>query len=369
MEKGVDRLFKTIDAGRAGLNKGLSSGLNKLDSLTYGVIRENITLVGGSSGSGKSSLTLFQSVYSPYVDLVKSGYAFKIYWLIFSYEMSETSLLMRLLSMHLWDEYKLIVSHADLMSFETKLSDEVYEKIRESSTWLDEFVKRCIIIDKPITAKAMYGKCKGFAASHGKFVPSNTWEHDGEEHESFDYIPDDDQQYLIAVWDHVKLIDTQPGHTSKQEIDEMCKYAIYFRDKCKFTWYLVQQLNRGFQDMSRRTEAGGAYQDIQLNDFSDTGDTVNASNTVLAIFFPFRERLTKWKEYIIDPRRGGLGERGRTVSLLKNRDGQADKFVGIGFYGEAHIWRELKKADEMQSSDYINLQNLNSAVDNLLELN
>lgn len=360
MEKGVDKLFKTIDAGRVGLNKGLSSGLPKFDALTYGVIRENITLVGGSSGSGKSSLTLFQSVYNPYVQLVKSNYSFKIYWLIFSYEISETSLLMRLLSMHLYDEYGLIVSHADLMSFEARLPDEIYEKIKESSTWLEEFTKRCIIVDKPITAKAMYGKCKSFAELHGKFVQANTWERNGEEFESYEYVPDDETQYLIALWDHVKLIDTQPGHTSKQEIDEMCKYAIYFRDKCKFTWYIVQQLNRGFQDMSRRTEAGGAYQDIQLNDFSDTGDTVNASNTVEAIFFPFRERLTKWHDYIIDPRRNGLGERGRTVSLLKNRDGQADKYVGIAFYGEAHIWKELDKPDKITAQDYINLQNLST---------
>lgn len=359
MEKGIEKLIKTIDSGREGFNKGLSSGLSKLDSLTYGVIRENITLVGGSSGAGKSSLTLFQSVYNPYVELVKSNYSFNVHWLIFSYEMSETSLLMRLLSMHLYDEYGLVVSHADLMSFEGKLPDEIYEKVKESLPWLNEFKKRCTIVDKPTTARKMYGICKSFAEAHGKFIQSNSWEKNGEEYESFDYIPNDPLQYLIVLWDHVKLISTQQGHTSKQEIDEMCQYAIYFRDKCRFTWYIVQQLNRAFQDMSRRTEAGGAYQDIQLSDFSDTGDTVNASNTVEAIFFPYRERLTKWKDYIIDPKRGGLGERGRTVSVLKNRDGQADKFVGIAFYGESHIWKELPKANEINDySIYQTLDNL-----------
>lgn len=90
--------------------------------------------------------------------------------------------------------------------------------------------------------------------------------------------------------------------------------------------------------------------------FSDTGDTVNASNTVLALFFPFREKLSKWKNYVIDPRKGGLGDRARTIALLKNRDGNADKSVGIAFYGECHIWKELPKAEEI--NDYSIYQNL-----------
>lgn len=346
----VDKVLNKIKQGRSGYNKGLSSGLSKLDTLTYGILRENITLIGGSSGSGKSSLASYMAVYNAYKDYLKSGKKEDIYWLVFSFEMSEESLLLRLLSMHLWDEYGLVVPHKDLLSLEDTLSDENYAKVLESKEWLAGLEERLLIVDKPTTAKGLYGKCKSFAEKHGKFVVRASGIKNGEEWEAFDYIPNNSQQYLVVLVDHVKLLDTQPGHTSKQEIDEACKYLIHFRDKCKFTIYIVQQLNRGFQDMSRRTEAGGAYQDIQLNDFSDTADTVNASNTVLAIFYPFRERLTNWKKYIIDPSRGGLGDRCRTISVLKNRDGTADKFVAIAFYGEAHIWNELPKPEEI--TDY-----------------
>ena len=352
----VDDLYKQIEAGRQGLNKGLSSGLPKLDSLTYGIIRENITLIGASSGAGKSSLASYIALYNAYKEYLNSGKTKQIWWLVFSFEMSGPSLFARLLSMHLWDEYQLVVPHKLIFSLDAHLSDEVYEKIEASKEWLKELDSRCIIIDKPVTAKGLYSRCKTFAEKHGKFIVKSQGVHNGESWESHDYISDDPQQYLITIVDHVKLFDTQPGHTSKQEIDEACKYMIYFRDKCKFTFYIVQQLNRGFQDMSRRTEAGGAFADIQLNDFSDTGDTVNASNTVLAIFFPFREKMTKWKDYIVDPKRGGLGDRLRTISLLKNRDGNADKFVGVGFYGEAHQWVELPKSDQI--TDYSIYQHL-----------
>lgn len=346
----VETLMKQIDAGREGLNKGLYSGLPKLDSLTYGIIRENITLIGASSGAGKSSLTSYMAVYNAYNEYLKSGKTIDIWWLIFSFEMSETALFLRLLSMHLWDEYRLIVPHKTLLSLEEKLSDEIYQKILDSKEWLLGLAERCTIIDKPVTAKGMYGRCKAFSEQHGEYILKARGKHGEEDWESYDYIPNNPQQYLVVVVDHVKLFDTQPGHTSKQEIDEACKYLIHLRDKCKYSIYIVQQLNRAFQDMSRRTEAGGVYADIQLSDFSDTGDTVNAANTVLAIFYPFREKCSKWKDYIVDPKRGGLSERLRTISLLKNRDGNADKFVGVGFYGECHIWRELPKASEI--TDY-----------------
>lgn len=347
----VEKLVQQIDDGRNGLNKGLYSGLSKLDSITYGIIRENITLVGASSGTGKSSLVNYIAVYNAYKDYIESGKKLDMWWLIFSFEMSQTALFSRILSMHLKDEYGLIVPHKMIFSLtDEKMPDEIYKKIQESIPWLKGLEERCIIIDKPLTAKGMYGKCKAFAEKHGKFVVNEKGTYHGEEWESYEYIPNNREQYLIVIIDHVKLFRTQPGHTSKQEIDEACQYLIHLRDKCKMTIYIVQQLNRGFQDMSRRTEAGGAYADIQLNDFSDSGDTVNASNFVLAIFNPFREKLTKWKGYLIDPNRGGLGRIARTISVLKGRDGTADMSVGIAFYGQCHHWNELPKAEEI--TDY-----------------
>lgn len=346
----TEDLFGAIDAGREGLNKGISTGLDKLDSLTYGIIRENITLIGASSGSGKSSITSYIAVYRAYNELLKSEQPMNIYWLIFSFEMSKTALFLRLLSMHLYDEYGLIVPHDVLLSLKERMPDHIYEKVVASRPWIEGLASRCKIIDKPVTAKRMYGICKSFAEEHGEFVSIDKGTFKGEDWEAFDYIPSDKKQYLITVVDHVKLFDTQTGHTPKQEIDEACKYMIYFRDKCKFTTYIVQQLNRGHMDMSRRTESGGIYQDVQLNDFSDTGDTVNASNTVLGIFNPAREKCSRWKDYIIDPKRGGLGDRARSITLLKNRDGNADKSVGLAFYGECHIWKELPLPSEI--TDY-----------------
>lgn len=46
----VDNLFETIKRGMLGHNKGLSTGLPKLDKLTYGIQQGWMTLVGADTG-------------------------------------------------------------------------------------------------------------------------------------------------------------------------------------------------------------------------------------------------------------------------------------------------------------------------------
>jgi replicative DNA helicase len=47
----VDNLFETIKRGMLGHNKGLSTGLPKLDKLTYGIQQGWMTLVGADTGA------------------------------------------------------------------------------------------------------------------------------------------------------------------------------------------------------------------------------------------------------------------------------------------------------------------------------
>jgi len=47
----VDSLFKSIEEGKKGRNSGLSTGLNKLDGLIYGVQRKWMNVFAADSGS------------------------------------------------------------------------------------------------------------------------------------------------------------------------------------------------------------------------------------------------------------------------------------------------------------------------------
>lgn len=47
--------MKQVEEGRKGHNIGLSTGIEKLDSVIYGVQRSNITTIAGASGSGNKN--------------------------------------------------------------------------------------------------------------------------------------------------------------------------------------------------------------------------------------------------------------------------------------------------------------------------
>lgn len=345
----VDNLFNDILQGKHGKNKGIGTGMPKLDSITYGVQRRWFTVIGGDSGSGKSYYTLYTAVYKPYCHYLQckrtNAPIPNINFLLFSFEMSAEVLLARLLSMHIYDTYGRVISYSDILSFLTPISENDYNLIVSSREWLDELETLCTIIDKPVSANGLYGICKDWSRKFGEYRDIN-------EHRE-DYMPKDSQQYLIVVVDHIKLLSVDGNSTSKQEIDKASNYLIYFRNKCNFTVYVVQQLNRNFKSMARRTEASGVYAGIQLDDFSDSSGTIQSAEVVLAIFYPAREKMSKCCGYKIC---NGLGEKGRIISVLKNRCGVADKNVGTVFHGEIGMWKELPKPEDIDNyEDLISL--------------
>ena len=54
----ISTLYNTIKAGKEGANKGISTGLPKLDSLTYGIQRKWMTVIAGDSGSVNNTYKL-----------------------------------------------------------------------------------------------------------------------------------------------------------------------------------------------------------------------------------------------------------------------------------------------------------------------
>ena len=132
--------------------------------------------------------------------------------------------------------------------------------------------------------------------------------------------------------------------TKKEKIDLTVDYMIYFRNKCEITGVFVQQLNRNAKSMDRKTNG---YELVQLDDFKDTSGTTDASEVVIALYYPYREKIARCEGY---PIQNILKKKFRLCQILKNRYGQSDVNKGLSFYGEIGMFRELPKPEEI--SDY-----------------
>jgi replicative DNA helicase len=325
-----DKILEEIDRGRQGLNQGISTGLPKLDSITDGVCRETYTLVLSNSGSGKTSFVLYAYVYKPLLAHLNDD-NFRI--LYFSLEMSEPSLYIKLLSIYIFETYGIELSYKELLSKkrEYKLNDEHYELVKECRPFIDAIEKKLEIYDKTVNANKVYAILKSRLEEIGKFQETET---------RMKYIPQNPNLIYNIVIDHIGLVRPQTGHTLKQEIDLLSSYLVTLREKCGISPIVVQQANRDQGNIERFKQNKSAF---SINDSKDSGNTVQDSNIMIAIYNPYRDGLKNYRKYNIER----LGNCFRSIMILKNRFGDCDVEIGANFFGQINTFHEIPAPDQI----------------------
>lgn len=342
---GVNRLFENIEEGRKGRNIGISTGLPMIDSLIYGIQRKYLYTIGADTSGGKTSFAIDVFVYN----LLKNAGNTPVSILYYSFEMSSDILFAKILSLYIFDTYGQVISYQEILSLTEAISDEKFFYIEQSRDWLLNIQKHVTIYDKALSPGGIYATCKEWLKGFGTFVQID-------EHRE-DYIDNDPNRYKVAILDHVGLISGQGS--KKERIDLTVDYFIHFRNKCSLSGVFVQQLNRNAKGMDRKTNG---YELIQLDDFKDTSGTTDGSDVVIALYYPYREKIARCEGY---PIQNVLKKRFRLLQVLKNRYGVADSNKGCAFYGEIGMFKEIPRPDEIGDYEpYLSLDYLKPTTDN-----
>lgn len=254
--------------------------------------------------------------------------------------MSAHILYAKLLARYIWDEYQEIVTYEDILSLTKPLNDYHHNLVNKAKEWLKTLESKVTIYDKALTPNGIYATSKQWLRQFGEFVKVS-------EHKE-DYVEYDSTRYKVILIDHVGLI-TGPG-SKKEKIDLTADYMIHFRNKCNISGIFIQQLNRNAKAVDRKTNG---YELIQLDDFKDTSGTTDASEVVIAIYYPYREKIARCEGY---PIQNVLKKRFRLIQVMKNRYGQADINFGNAFYGEIGMFKEMPRPHEISDYEpYLNL--------------
>ena len=341
---GVNRLFENIKEGRKGRNIGISTGLPMIDSLIYGIQRKYLYTIGADTSGGKTSFAIDVFVYN----LLKNAGNTPVSILYYSFEMSSDILFAKILSLYIFDTYGQVISYQEILSLTEPISDEKFFYIEQSRDWLLNIQKHVTIYDKALSPGGIYATCKEWLKGFGTFVQID-------EHRE-DYIDNNPNRYKVAILDHVGLISGQGS--KKERIDLTVDYFIHFRNKCSLSGVFVQQLNRNAKGMDRKTNG---YELIQLDDFKDTSGTTDGSDVVIALYYPYREKIARCEGY---PIQNVLKKRFRLLQVLKNRYGVADSNKGCAFYGEIGMFKEIPRPDEIGDYEpYLSLDYLKPTTD------
>ena len=345
-----EQLAKEVELGLSDKNNGIPMGFDRLNR--YIGIRKSIyTLVGGLTGSGKTSFIDDAYVLNPFDWFIspenKSNVKLKIVYR--SMERNSTYKFAKWISRKIFLDYGLIIPVNKLLGWQKeKLTKDQHDLFLTYKDYMGE-MKECItIIDGPENPVGIAKELKAHALDNGRIEQLDEY--------NKIYIPNHENEITLVVIDHIGLLKTTTAQpTKKDAIDKMSDELRYARDFYGYSPVVVSQFNRSISNPIR-IKNGDV--EPQLEDFAESSSTQNDADVVLALFDPLRYKVEDPSGYKLDKLRDEFGAKYfRSLRLIKNSYGEDDIRIGLGFLGQIGMFKELPKMRDMTDSDYGSITN------------
>lgn len=317
---GRDSFLAEVARGRMGHNEGLPNGLKKINGHIHNTQRSRYYLIGADSNVGKSTFMDYAFVLTPYEWAKQAGV--KVNWLYFSFEIAKSAKRSGWASKIINNRYNLRLPVAYILSRgKFRVSDEHWQLCVAINDELEELMGAMNMVDEPITPSAFRKALKYYAEQKGKFVYETYQDSDGVEKERIcDWIPHDPTEHHIIAMDHIAYADMERGFTKKQNMDTISQTCVYFRNRCNFTFAIIQQFNTELSSIERQKFKKGAIAPQRV-DFGDSTYTYRDADVVLGLLKPALFDFNEFMGYDVTQLRENLV----FLYLMKNRhDGMAN---------------------------------------------
>jgi len=268
-----------------------------------GLSRRFYTLIGGDSGSGKSAFvdrTYVLHTYQWYM-ANKDDLSFKPKIILRSMERSKEFRIAKWVCYLLYQKFNILVDVKTVCGMHTgdsRISDDLMKKIEKCRKYIENMENYITVIDGKTTPYGVYKDFREYALENGDLYrhtpdgvlqiaefPNNReqkgWQNipksnfpDGyklpERYEK-KYVPDDDDEIVIPIVDHVQKYESRQGHNRKQTIDKGTEFSSKLRDLYGMSPIDVSQFNRNKSDSKRRFSKKSEFKPEE-NDFKNSGD-------------------------------------------------------------------------------------------------
>ena len=343
MSKVYSNLERRVKYNKEADITSLPTRLQRLDQYTTGVQQGMYILVGAETGVGKTKFTRDQYLYYAYNYWLKNQEGFDIEFIDFSLEMTAEDNMADLITKDIYADHKKIVTRNMLLSqsrdengLRKKLSEDNYKLFKSYEEKYSKFEEKLTVIDGSVSVKQFHDALFEVAKRNGKFEYPNAKSIE----EAGKYIPNNPKKFIIFVFDTVNL--GEGGDSIKATIDRISRLTVLFCNTCRFTGIIIQQFNADSSDTLRQRHG---IQTPMLRDFEDSKRTTKDAHIVYGLFDPTRYAMDTLLGYDVKT----LGDQFRSLHLLKNRFGEANRAVGLLFKGAVGMFAELPKADELNA--------------------
>ena len=343
-----DNLKKEVQAGLDGRNNGIPMGFDRLNRY-IGIRKSMYTLIGGLTGSGKTSFVDDAYVLNPFDWYIgQKNPKIKLRIIYRSMERSKTYKLAKWVSRKIFLDQGIIVPVPKLLGWTDKMTKDEHDLFLMYEDYMGQMNDVISIIDGPENAVGIAKELKAHALENGSIEQVDQY--------NKVYVPNNENELTIVVIDHIGLLKTtQAQPTKKQAIDKMSDELRYARDFYGYTPVVVSQFNR---DISNPIRIKNGDVEPQLEDFADSSSTQNDADVVLALFDPMRYKVEDPSGYDLNKLKDEYGAKYfRSLRLIKNSYGEDDIRIGLGFLGQIGMFKELPKKKDITDSDYDSVLN------------
>ena len=342
-------LAREVQLGLDGRNSGIPMGFNRLNR--YIGIRKSIyTLVGGLTGSGKTSFIDDAYVLNPFDWFISKENTtdIKLRIIYRSMERSRTYKMAKWVSRKIFMDHGSIIPVPKLLGWTDKMTKDQHDLFLMYEDYIGQMSEVITIIDGPSNAVGIAKQISEHAMRNGRI----------EEIDEFNkiYVPNHENEITLIVVDHIGLTKTTKDQTTKkQAIDKLSDEMRYARDFFGYSPVLVSQFNR---DISNPIRIKNGDVEPQLEDFAESSSTQNDADVVLALFDPMRYKVSDPSGYDLDRLKDEYGAKYfRSLRLIKNSYGEDDVRIGLGFLGQIGMFKELPRLKDMSDYDYESIVN------------
>ncbi len=340
-----------ITAGLNGNYKGLSNGLNRVNTYIFGVQRSCYTLIGGLSGAAKTKYIDF-TILNAIQDAEKQGIPINVFY--YSFEIDEFSKRAEWTSILIYNKYKIIVSPEKIKGLgDFRLDAQELRLVEEFIPEVERLFNKIKWVWESVNPTGMMKEWYRFMQSRGKFIKEPYVDEHGQNKERIvKYVNNDPNEYNIVVIDHLALAKLERDYTLKENIDKLSEYTVMCRNLFGMTFFYLQQFNDGLSSVER-AKFKGVDLSPQQTDFKDSRSPYIDSDIVLGLMNPYKMDMEVCLGYPIKKEFSpyNLKDRFRLLKIIKNRLSRDNISIGLLFTAEAGLFEELKPAKELQQAD------------------
>lgn len=327
-----------------------------------GVQKGRYYIITANSKVGKTKLADFLFLYNPLMYTLTQKTNLKVKIIYFSLEMSKEDKVKEFISHFLFLKKGIKIS-SDVMDSVYKhyiLEEKILKEIYNLKEELVNLLNKIIFIDEIRNPFGIYKTVREYAHSHGHYEDINgnilntQYIEKGINEEAkkiFKYIPDDEDEMVIIITDHISLLSPEKGESLHESIGRFSsQYCLAMRDRWKYVVVNIQQ-------QAASQEGVENYQTNMLrpssNGLGDNKLTARDCDFLIGLFAPIRFKKETWEGYNIKI----LKDNYRELSLILNRRGNP-AISGLYFDGEVNMFYELPSPNELEAIGYKNLNKL-----------